>query len=108
MAEAIDSIMAGRIVDPPPQGLAIAPAMQPSVASAFAEDPIDPLKKLTAPVLIVAGGRDRQLARLDFLALIVAAPAARSLWLPDMNHVLVDVSDVADDLAAYDQADRPA
>jgi alpha-beta hydrolase superfamily lysophospholipase len=107
IAEAIDSIMAGRIVDPPPPGLAIAPAMQPSIASAFTEDPIDPLMKLTAPMLIVAGGRDRQLARLDFLALTVAAPAAKSLWLPDMNHVLVDVSDEADDLAAYDQADRP-
>ena len=107
IAEAIDSIMAGRIVDPPPPGLAIPPAMQPSIASAFTEDPIDPLKKLTAPMLIVAGGRDRQLARLDFLALTVAAPAAKNLWLPDMNHVLVDVSDEADDLAAYDQADRP-
>jgi uncharacterized protein len=107
IAGAIDSIMAGRIVDPPPPGLAIAPAMQPSVASTFTEDPIDPLKGLTVPMLIIAGGRDRQLARLDFLALTVAAPAAKSLWLPDMNHVLVDVSDEADDLAAYDQADRP-
>ena len=99
--------MAGRIVDPLPQGLAIAPAMQPSVASAFTEDPIDALKQLTAPVLIVAGGRNRQRARLVLLALTVAAPAAKSLWLPDMNHVPVDVSDKADDLAAYDQADRP-
>ena len=100
-------MMAGRIVDPLPQGLAIAPAMQPSVASAFIEDPIDPLKNLTAPVLIVVGGRDRQLARPVVLALTVAAPAAKSLWLPDMTHVLVDVSDKAGDLAAYDQADRP-
>jgi len=44
---------------------------------------------------------------LIVLALTVAAPAAKSLWLPDMTHVLVDVSDKADDLAAYDQADRP-
>ena len=106
IAKAIDAIMAGEIVDPPP-GLAIPPAMQPSIASAFTEDPIDPLKKLVMPMLIVAGGRDRQLARLDFLALTTAAPAAKSLWLPDMNHVLVEVTDEADDLAAYNQPDRP-
>ena len=41
IVKAIDAIMAGQIVDPPPQGLAIAPSMQPGIASAFAEDPID-------------------------------------------------------------------
>ena len=107
LAKAVDAIMAGQIVDPPPAGLAIPPAMQPSIASAFTEDPIDPLKKLLTPMLIVAGGRDRQLARLDFLALTTAAPAAKGLWLPDMNHVLVDVADESDDLASYNQADRP-
>lgn len=107
IAKAIDTIMAGQIVDPPPAGFAIAPAMQPGIASAFTEDPIDPLKKIDMPTLIVAGGRDRQLARLDFLALTTADFAAKSLWLPDMNHVLVDVSDEADDLASYNQPERP-
>src|SRR5690348_9047344 len=107
IAKAIDAIMAGQIVDPPPPGLAIAPAMQPGIASAFTEDPIDALKKIDVPTLIVAGGRDRQLARLDFLALTTADFAARQLWLPDMNHVLVDVSDEADDLASYNQPERP-
>src|SRR6202795_718225 len=36
IVKAIDAIMAGQIVDPPPQGLAIAPAMQPRLASGFA------------------------------------------------------------------------
>jgi hypothetical protein len=107
IAKAIDTIMAGQIVDPPPAGLAIAPAMQPSIASAFTEDPIDAMKKVTAPTLVVAGGRDRQLARLDFLALTTADFAAKSLWLPDMNHVLVDVTDEADDVASYNQPERP-
>jgi pimeloyl-ACP methyl ester carboxylesterase len=105
--KAIDAIMAGQIVDPPPEGLAIAPVMQPSIASAFNEDPIDPLKKVNIPTLVIAGGRDRQLARVDFLALTAADFAAKSLWLPNMNHVLVDVSDEADDVASYDQAERP-
>jgi uncharacterized protein len=107
IAKAIDAIMAGQIVDPPPAGLAIAPSMQPGIASAFAEDPIDALKKIDVPTLIAAGGRDRQLARLDFLALTTADFAAKSLWLPDMNHVLVDVTDDADDVASYSQAERP-
>lgn len=105
--KAIDAIMAGQIVDPPPEGLAIAPVMQPSIASDFNEDPIDPMKKVNIPTLVIAGGRDRQLARVDFLALTAADFAAKSLWLPDMNHVLVDVSDEADDVASYDQAERP-
>jgi hypothetical protein len=107
VAKAIDAIMAGQIVDPPPQGLPIPPAMQPGLASAFNEDPIDPLQKLTLPVLIVAGGRDLQLARVDMIALSTAAPQARTAWEPDMNHVLVDVTDDPDNLAAYGQSDRP-
>lgn len=107
IAKAIDRIMAGEIVDPPPPELAIPPSLQPGIASAFTEDPIAPLRKIEGPILIVAGGKDSQLARLDFLALTTAAFAAKTLWLPDMNHVLVDVTDEADDLAAYNQADRP-
>lgn len=107
IAKAIDDIMAGQIVDPLPPGLVITPSMQPGIASAFTEDPIGPLKRIEAPTLIVGGGRDHQVARLDFVALSAAAPAAKTLWLADMNHVLNDVSDEADDLAAYSQSERP-
>jgi uncharacterized protein len=107
IAKAIDAIMAGQIVDPPPRGLPIAPQMQPGIASAFTADPIDPLKLIEQPTLIIGGGRDRQVARLDFIALSAAAPVAKTLWLPDMNHVLVDVDDAADDLKAYTQPERP-
>jgi hypothetical protein len=106
IAKAIDDIMAGQIVDPPPPGLSIPPPMQPGIASAFIEDPIVPLKLIEAPTLIAAGDRDRQLARLDFAALAAASPAAKTLWLADMNHVLVDVADEADDMAAYNQPER--
>ena len=106
IVKAIDAIMSGQIVDPPPPGLAIAPSMQPGIASAFTEDPIDPLKLIEQPTLIVGGGRDRQVARLDFMALSAASPLAKTLWLPEMNHVLVDVADEDDDLAAYNQPER--
>jgi pimeloyl-ACP methyl ester carboxylesterase len=107
VAKAIDSIMAGQLVDPPPEGLPIPPAMQPSIASSFAEDPIDPLRQIIIPTLVVGGGRDRQLPRLDMIALGAAQPAARTLWLPEMNHVLVDVTDDDDDLKAYNDTARP-
>ena len=107
VAKAIDAIMAGEIADPPPPGLAIPPSLQSGIASAFREDPIPPLQKIEEPILIVAGGRDSQLARLDFLALTTTAFAAKTLWVPEMNHVLVDVTDDADDLAAYNQPERP-
>ena len=107
IVKAIDAMMAGQIVDPPPQGLAIPPSMQPGIASAFTEDPIDPLKQIDAPTLIIGGGRDLQVARLDFIALSAASPLAKTAWLPDMNHVLVDVTDDDDNLAAYNQPERP-
>ncbi len=107
IAKAIDAIMAGEIVDPMPPGLAIPPSLQAGIASAFREDPIPPLGKIEEPILIVAGGKDSQLARLDFLALTTAAFAAKTLWIPEMNHVLVDVTDEADDLVAYNQPERP-
>ena len=106
IVRAIDSIMAGQTVDPPPRGFDIAPSMQPSLASAFVIDPIDPLKSIDKPILIVGGGRDLQVARLDFMALATAASLAKTLWLPDMNHVLVDITDDADNLAAYNQPER--
>src|SRR6202046_2664526 len=90
--KAIDSIMAGQIVDPPPRGLSIAPSMQPGLASAFTIDPIDPLKSIEKPTLIVGGGRDLQVARLDFAALSAASRLGEILWVPDMNHILVDVT----------------
>src|ERR1700753_416839 len=107
IGKAIDAIMAGQIVDPPPPGLGIAPSMQPGIASAFNADPIDPLKQATTPTLIIGGGRDRQVARVDFAALSAASPVAKTLWLPNMNHVLTDVTDDADDIKAYTDAERP-
>jgi uncharacterized protein len=107
IAKAIDTIMAGQIVDPPPRGFSIAPAMQPGMASAFTEDPVEPIKQITEPTLIIGGGRDRQVARVDFAALSAASPVAETLWLPDMNHVLNDVDDAADDLKAYTDPERP-
>lgn len=107
IASAIDAIMTGQIVDPTPPGLSLPPPMQPGIASAFSEDPIAPLQLIEQPILIVGGGRDHQVARQDFDGLAAASPMAKTLWLPNMNHVLVDVGDDTDNIAAYNQPERP-
>jgi len=110
VTEFIDAMMESRIVDPVPPGVppqfAYTPAMQPGIASALVADPLPPLKSLDLPIVIAAGGRDRQVPRQDFDTLAAAAPSAETLWLPEMNHVLNDVRNDADDLAAYNQPER--
>jgi hypothetical protein len=110
VADLIDAITAGKIVDPVPKDvptqLAFPPAAQPSLASALSVDPLPPLKSLKLPILIAGGGRDGQVAKIDFDMLSVAAPSAKTLWLVEMNHVLNDVGDDADNLAAYNQPER--
>ena len=107
IATAIDAIMAGQIVDPPPRGLSIPPSMQPGIASAFTEDPIDPLKLIEA----ADADRRRRPRPAGGASWILWRFRRRHRWpkrfgLPDMNHVLVDVTDETDDLAAYDQPER--
>jgi alpha-beta hydrolase superfamily lysophospholipase len=106
IAKALDRLMAGEIVDPLPVGIRIPSGMQPAFASVFVAEPLVPLAQLKIPVLVAGGGRDLQVRRLDFDQLIAAAPSARGVWLPEMNHVLVDVGDDADNMAAYSQPER--
>jgi uncharacterized protein len=77
IVKAIDAIMAGEIVDPPPPGLAIAPSMQPSIASAFTEDPIDPLKSIEAAYS--QSGRQLDAAMIEAVAAFILANNRGSL-----------------------------
>jgi len=107
IANAIDRMMAGETVDPLPPGINIPPPMQPAFASAFLEDPLPPLKSLRLPILIAGGGRDKQVSRLDFDQLAATASSPQTIWLDVMNHVLIDVADDADNIASYNQPERP-
>jgi uncharacterized protein len=106
IVRALDRMMAGEIVDPSPTGIRIPPAMQPAFASVFVAEPLVPLASLNIPVLVAGGGRDIQVRRLDFDQLAAAAPSSRTAWFPEMNHVLVDVGDDADNKEAYVQPGR--
>ncbi len=61
------------------------------------------------PVLILQGLRDIQVGLADAGRLHRARPDAKLALLPDINHVLksVSIDDLAANLAAYQDADRP-
>jgi hypothetical protein len=59
-----------------------------AMARRFDEEPTRELARLEAPVLILGGGRDVQVARADYDALVRAARAGQGVWIPDMDHVL--------------------
>ncbi|MBB3897926.1 alpha/beta hydrolase [Roseococcus suduntuyensis] len=84
------------------------PSVQPYLRAALALDPPELLARVQLPVLIVQGGRDIQVRQADAHALAGALPAAQSLFLPHMNHVLRDApADPAGQLALYNDAAAP-
>ena len=76
------------------------PSVQPFLISTFALDPAAALARVSIPALIVSAGRDIQIGAADFDALTKARPDARTLVLPEANHVFK--------AAPPDLADRPA
>ncbi|BBK36931.1 alpha/beta hydrolase [Allostella sp. ATCC 35155] len=86
-----------------------ASAVQGFLASAFAADPADLIRRADGPILILQGGRDIQIGEVDARRLADAAPQARLVLLPEVNHVLKRVATVdrAANLAAYGDPDRP-
>jgi pimeloyl-ACP methyl ester carboxylesterase len=82
------------------------PSVQPFLISLIPVDPAAEFGRLTVPALIVQGARDVQIRQTDFEALRKARPDARSLLLPEANHVLTrapaDLSDLAAQIKSYD------
>jgi uncharacterized protein len=72
---------------------AFRPSVQPFLMSVMQVDPSRELQAVTAPVLVVGGGRDAQLGRSDFDALAGARPGLATHWEPTMGHTLKPVRD---------------
>ncbi len=84
------------------------PSVQPFLISLINIDPAAELAKLSLPTLIVSGGKDMQVAKSDYDALTTARPDAEAVRVPDMNHVLKDISGGRDaNLAAYKNPNLP-
>jgi pimeloyl-ACP methyl ester carboxylesterase len=63
------------------------PTVQPYLISWFATDPAAEIAKLTVPVLIIQGEKDIQTLREDATLLQNARPQAKTIIIPNMNHV---------------------
>lgn len=110
---AIANLKAGRHIDvsqfhPALQRL-FHPAIQDFLISEFTIDPAKLLSTIHKPVLIVQGERDMQVSVADAHVLKQADPAAKSIMLPDTNHVLKPVTsaDRRVNLATYANPDLP-
>jgi uncharacterized protein len=98
----------GRVANVSKQNMALfRPSVQPFLISLIPVDPAAEFGRLTVPALIVQGARDLQIRQADFEALKKARPDAKSLVLPEANHMLtrapVNLSDLAAQIKSYDR-----
>lgn len=92
-----------QVSDVPPALLALyRPSVQPYLISSLKVDPRAAVGALRMPLLILQGATDLQVSVADAQALSAAAPAARLVIVPGMNHVLKMVSgDLAQQMPSY-------
>ena len=106
----IDSLVAGKRVDNPPQQLAalFRPSVQPFLISIGNFDPAAALAQSKVPALIVHAGRDLQVSAVDFDALRAARKDVQTLELPEANHTLkVSPADREGNTALYSNPSAP-
>lgn len=109
---AIASIERGERVDAdelhPGLGPLFDPAVQGFLIDLAGRDPARMAASVSAPTLIIQGGRDLQITEADVRSLDGAAASSELVLLPNMNHVLKNVADDAsDNFASYADPDRP-
>jgi pimeloyl-ACP methyl ester carboxylesterase len=96
---AIATLETGERVDVTPLHPALqslfAPAVQGFLIDLMAQDPAALAKQTDLPMLIVHGGTDLQVTATDAQMFRAAAPQAKYLEIPAMNHVLKDIPDDA-------------
>jgi pimeloyl-ACP methyl ester carboxylesterase len=96
---AIATLETGERVDVTPLHPALqslfAPAVQGFLIDLMAQDPAALAKQTDLPMLIVHGGTDLQVTATDAQMLRAAAPQAKYLEIPAMDHVLKDIPDGA-------------
>ena len=72
----------------PDLGPLFRPSVQPFVRSLIKIDPAQLLRGLDMPALVIGGGRDIQVGRADFDALVAARGNTDSSWYQNMGHTL--------------------
>jgi pimeloyl-ACP methyl ester carboxylesterase len=98
-----------QVADVPPALLAFyRPSAQPYLISSLQIDPRAAVAALRMPVLIVQGTTDLQVSVADAQALSAAAPKAKLVIVPGMNHVLkLAGGELAQQLPSYSDPELP-
>lgn len=77
------------------------------IRSYMAYNPVDEIKKLDLPVLIINGTKDLQVLETDAKLLHEAKPDAEFKIIEGMNHVLKTITKDEDNLKSYTSSDFP-
>ena len=85
------------------------PSVQPYMISWFKFNPQEEIKGISAPILILQGTTDIQVAETDAELLAKANPSAKKIIIKNMNHVLkdCDTKDQQTQMATYTNPDLP-
>lgn len=93
-------------VDPNLMSL-FAPQNQPFLASWVAINPLEEIKNVKVPALIINGDKDLQVQVADAEKLKKAKPDATLIIIKNMNHVLKEIEKDEDNMKSYMSADFP-
>ncbi|WP_026778145.1 S9 family peptidase [Polaribacter sp. Hel_I_88] len=98
----------GEITEVDPNLLSLfAKPNQPFLTSWIELNPLEEIKNVTIPTLLINGDKDIQVQVLDAENLKKAKPEATLVIIKNMNHVLKDIQKEEDNLASYYSADFP-
>lgn len=107
----LDTLLSGqRIVKPNPLLFSLfRPSVQPYMISWLQYDPAQIIASLTCPVLVLQGTKDLQIKELDAQLLHESHPGSRLIIVPNMNHVLKEVTsdNQSDNRKAYSDPALP-
>jgi pimeloyl-ACP methyl ester carboxylesterase len=79
------------------------PSVQPYLISWFKYNPSAEIKKLNSPILIINGTKDIQVSEEHAKALHKANPKSKLVIVPNMNHVLTEITTEEDNVASYNK-----
>ncbi len=83
------------------------PINLPFLKSYMQYDPVEEIKKLKIPILILNGTKDLQIKEKDAVSLHEANPNSQLMIIENMNHVLKIIEKDKDNLPSYYSADFP-
>lgn len=104
----IDSLKNGQTVSNiPPQLVSLfRPSVQPYLISWFKFNPVELIKTINCPLLIINGNKDIQVAVKEAELLHAAVPNSQLVIIDSMNHILKPVAgDIQENIATYTNPD---